>query len=435
MSDFGAFMKAKKGQEGKEEEKKKEPSKKAAPKPPKKPTPPKKEEPVDIEAETVEEETEETEEEQEDVEEPADDASPEEEISTDREDDTESAPQAPKAPAKKAAPSPPKAPSVPKPPSKKSAEPQPSIPPKSSATSTPASQPTPSMTWEQLAEQVQVSDFDDEYDSEGYGDKVSITVVGEKGDGKSTISLAFVGEDEKALVISYDRMAKANKYKMRYPQNLKIVDPMTLFDSSTSLRKRNSMALIYDYLVGVEEYVDGPRDGGLLSTHEPVDWIIHDGTDILMEICEMVMRAKHDLLPAQGVEWNLWKDRKYAIQDIYHKSLSLAKKGVIYTTYFDEKNYDEDITGQKKKKQIPKWMDIILHQTMHTFVAYTQAEGFFMYVAQSKSVKRDITKQTFDVTGVSYESDEIDKETGKKIWKMDFTKLYDVVEEIVREVF
>jgi hypothetical protein len=389
MSSFDAFLK-----------KKKDNGEKAAKKPKAEPE----SEPV-IEAETVDEESETSSEQS-------------------REDDTKE--EIPKPSPSKPIPKP----SVSKPESaatktKVSVAPKPPI-----AGAAPSSQSAP-YSYTDLASAVQISDFGDDYDSEGYGDKVSITVVGEKGEGKSTLALAFSGSK---LVISYDRMAKANKYKMRDPENIKIIDPMPIFDSSSATKKRDSMARIYEYLVGVEEYPNGPRVGGLLNEHEPVDWIIHDGTDILMEICEMVMRAKHDLLPAQGVEWNLWKDRKYAIQDVYHKSLSLARKGVIFTTYFDEKSYDEDITGQKKKKQLPKWMDIILHQTLHTLVPHTQGENFFLFVAQSKSVKKDVTRKTFDITGVSYESEEVD-EKGVKVWKMDFTKLYEAVEELEREVF
>lgn len=325
---------------------------------------------------------------------------------------------------------------TPKPP-KPAAPPKPAPKQKASAQSAPAPAapmpPSESYTASELQAAVQISDFGQSFEESDYGEKQSITVVGDKGGGKTTLALAFCGKKEKMLVISYDRMAIRNKYKMRYPDNIKVIDPMTLYDASSPIKKRDSMVKIFDYLVGVEEYVNGPRHGGLLVEHESVDWVVHDGTDILMEICEMVMRSRHELLPAQGVEWNLWKDRKDAIQDVYHKSLSLAKKGVIYTTYFTEKQLDEDITGQKKTKEMPKWMDIILHQTLHTFAVSAQAENFFLFVHQSKSVKKDVTKKTYDITGASFE--EKGKKKGEILYKMDFSKLYEVVEEIVREVF
>lgn len=368
----------------------------------------------------------------------ATDASEQEETVTDREDDNNSEAAPPQAPAKAAPkPSVPKPSSVPKPPTaekKDETSPQPataSAPKKIvPAELAPQSQV---YTPEELQAAVLVSDFGDEYKDTEYGGKQSMTVVGEKGAGKSTVAMGFCDEDETMLVISYDRMAVRNKYKMRYPQNIKVVDPMPLLDSTTPIKKRDSYVKIYEYLVGVEEYPNGPRRGGLLVEHEPVDWVVHDGTDILMLICEMVMRHRYDLLPSQGVEWNLWKDRKDAIQDLYNKSLTLAKKGVIFTTYFDEKRYDEDITGQKKTKEIPKWMDIILYQTLHTFVAHNQGENYFLYVHQSKSIKKDVSRKTFDITGTSFE--EVDKKTGETVYKMDFTKLYEVIEQIVREVF
>jgi hypothetical protein len=335
----------------------------------------------------------------------------------------------------------PEKPKVPKPP-KKAAPPPPKpniaeeVPAKTSAPA-PSSGPTPiaAYTYEELAEQVQVSDYGDTYDEDSYGGKESITVVGEKGSGKSTMALSFEG---KKLVISYDRMAIRNKYKMRDPENIKVIDPMTLYDASSPARKRDSMCKILEYLIGVEEYPEGPRNGGLLeemrANDERPDWVIHDGTDILMEICEMSMRKFYDLLPSQGVEWNMWKIRKSAIQDVYHKSLNLAKRGIIFTTYFTEKQMDEDITGQKKTKEMPKWMDIILHQTLHTIVVFVQGENFYLRVQQSKSVKKDVTGQVFDVTGVAYESDEVDPKTKEKIWKLDLEKLYEVVDKLDREV-
>lgn len=329
----------------------------------------------------------------------------------------------------------PPAPSSSKPPKPKATPAPPTVAPSKSSAPTPSSESTPAPevhTSKDLHDAVQVSDFGDAYEDSEYGGKQSITVVGEKGAGKSTLALAFPGTK---LVISYDRMALRNKFKMADPENIKVIDPMPLLDVSSPIRKRDSYVKIYDYLVGVEEYPNGPRSGGLLSEHEPVDWVIHDGTDILMLICEMVMRWRHELLPTQGVDWTLWKDRKNAIQDVYNKSMTLARKGVIYTTYFTDKQLDEDITGQKKTKEQPKWMDIILYQTLHTFVVNTQGENFFLFIHQSKSIKKDVSRKTFDITGTSYESDEIDSKTKEKIWKLDLTKLYDVVNQIVREVF
>lgn len=427
MSAFDTFLKKKKGKKGQEEKPKKE-----APKPPKKPT--KKEvakKREELGAEVVSEEAAEAIIEHEASEEKSEDR---------REDAAEEAEKAPDKPPKaekKAAkaptpPKPPKPPTPPKPAAAKETSAKPSAPAPSSG-----STPSAEYTAEELQKAVQISEYGADLDTSTYGGKESITVVGDKGGGKTTLALAFPG---KKLVISYDRMAIRNKYKMRDPENIKVIDPMTLYDASSPLRKRNSMVKIFDYLVGVEEYPDAPREGGLLDTEKldaekRPDYVIHDGVDILIEICEMVMRHRYDLLPAQGVEWNWWKVRKDAIQDVYHKSLTLAKKGVIYTTYFTDKQFDKDITGMKTTKELPKWMDIILHQTLHTFAVSAQGENFFLFVHQSKSVKKDVTKQTFDITGVSFESDEVNPDTKEKLWKMDFTKLYDVVEKIVREVF
>jgi hypothetical protein len=354
-------------------------------------------------------------------EEAAVDASEKKETKSDREDDTEkkATKGKPLKPAKK--------PSVPKPPKAKETDtPSPSTPKPSPAVA--ESTPREVYTSEDLRAKVLVSDFGGSPDDSGYGGKVSITVVGDKGGGKSTLALSFTGTK---LVVTYDRMTEYNKFKMRDPNKIKIIDPMPLLDSTTPLRKRDTYVKIFDFLVGVEEYPNGPRHGGLLDTHEQVDWVIHDGTDILMTICEMVMRHRNDLLPSQGVEWTLWKERKDAIQAVFNKSLTLAKKGVIFTTYFTEKQLDEDITGQKKTKEMPKWMDIILYQTLHTFVAQSQQDNYFLFVQQSKSIKKDVSRRTYDITGTPTE----EEVKGETVYGMDFTKLYEVIERIEREVF
>jgi hypothetical protein len=99
-----------------------------------------------------------------------------------------------------------------------------------------------------------------------------------------------------------------------------------------------------------------------ISKHQP-DWIVIDGTEIVQEICEMLMRKRHDIKPYSGIEnRNIWKERRQFMDSIFRKAMDSCKKGVVYTTYCknDELVREGEIVSNTK---IPKWVDTLLYET------------------------------------------------------------------------
>jgi hypothetical protein len=124
-----------------------------------------------------------------------------------------------------------------------------------------------------------------------------------------------------------------------------------------------------------------------------------DGLEILIEMCEMKMRYDRKLQPFEAFS-NLgyWKDRKMNIRAVNEACYSACAKGVVYTTYIDK---DEIVNNATlvKKKDVPKWMDIIMYET--DAVVKTQIDDttgkFMLYVISSK-IRRFKTGDVLDVT-------------------------------------
>lgn len=230
--------------------------------------------------------------------------------------------------------------------------------------------------------------FDFEYEPETASGKEGIVFFGQKGTGKT--SAAFLMDGSKT-VLSFDGKSLRVKELMR-PDDKNI----TVFDTRKYISHwKNQMTEGGKKTI---EYV-------LFLLHETekrggCDWVIIDGLEMLIESAEMAMRFDHKLGPFDGVNMSYWKDRKMNIRAIHDAAFACAKKGVIWTSYIDK---DEIVNNATlvSKKEVPKWMDIVMYET--DAVVKTQIdtiggkEKFRLYVISSK-IRRFKTGQVLDVT-------------------------------------
>jgi len=179
-----------------------------------------------------------------------------------------------------------------------------------------------------------------------------VTIYSHKGHGKTDAALSFPG---KICAISFDRKTKSVALK-RYPnKEIHVWDGCKYYDESSPELKIQSADTDFTYLNILLDKV--------IRSHNP-DWIVIDCTEVLHEICEMVMRYRNGLMPFQGIaNRNLWKERKMYLRQIHNLATSIAKKGVIYTLYPGEndiKIVDGEIVD---RTEIPKWIDIVMRET------------------------------------------------------------------------
>jgi len=128
--------------------------------------------------------------------------------------------------------------------------------------------------------------------------------------------------------------------------------------------------------------------------------VVIDGAQIFQQICEWTMRHRHNLGPFDGIaNLNLWKERRMYIRQIHNKALTLAKRGIIYTTYVEK---DEVIIKGEvvTRKDTPAWIDVLIYET--DYVLYTSHDEskktYHVRVVSSKNDKRVRSGAEFDVT-------------------------------------
>lgn len=184
--------------------------------------------------------------------------------------------------------------------------------------------------------------------------KLIATIVGEKGDGKTTIAMTFPG---KIFALSYDhkteRVAKQFvRLGLKKQEDIHVANPMK-------------------YRFG---FVDDQCAAGYLNTLEAVkilgniepgkwDFILFDGTEIMIKQAEMKMRYENNIPPNAGIaNRSLWNDRRMTLQRLYDMAHKIANVGVIFTAYWDYAD-DSDDNGKEAKKKNPKWTDVVKHET------------------------------------------------------------------------
>lgn len=230
-----------------------------------------------------------------------------------------------------------------------------------------------------------------EYEPEKESGKEGILFFGQKGSGKTSGAYLLPGPK---VVLSYDgKSLRAQRTVRPNDDSITVLDARKYVTHIKAKMTEGGRKTI-DYTIWLLEEVR--KRGGC-------DWVVIDGLDILIEAAEMAMRYDHKIGPLDtfaNLGW--WKDRKINLRIVHETAFSVAKKGVIWTTYVDK---DEIVNNATlvKRTDIPKWMDIIMYDTDAVVKTYTeQIEGkthFKLHVVSSK-IPRFTTGDVLDVTNV-----------------------------------
>jgi len=217
-------------------------------------------------------------------------------------------------------------------------------------------------------------------------------IYGFKGNGKTELALSFEG---KIAVISFDRKTTQIK-ELRYDGDERI----TVFDGIRYLNQ-NTTELWMESAEKSFRYINKLLEGPIKEMRP--DHIVIDGTEIFIrDICEMNMRWQENLKAFEGfANLNLWKERNMFANQVHNLCLKLAKKGVIYTAYINDKKIKIVGGNIVEQRREPKWAANI--KTQVGTVIYVESEQtedgkiFWATVESSKTpemktgVKVDIT--------------------------------------------
>ncbi|MEM4066477.1 MAG: hypothetical protein QXV17_06435 [Candidatus Micrarchaeaceae archaeon] len=218
-------------------------------------------------------------------------------------------------------------------------------------------------------------------------------IFGDKGVGKTTAALTLPGTHG---VISLDRKSK------------RIKDQLVLRDPTAAQRIH-----IYD---GVR-YMTGNRDTltedafvtlkyivKLLNDMPPVDWVTIDATEVLLNICELVMRYVNKLEPFAGFkELSLWKQRNAYVKEIHRLAYSKARIGPIYTAYSVTASRLTE-KGLEVTDEVPRWVDEIKYESDIVIKITQRLHGDNKTASQFATIvssKIDTMLKTGDVIDIS----------------------------------
>jgi len=220
-------------------------------------------------------------------------------------------------------------------------------------------------------------------------DKEVYTFYGNKGVGKTAGALSFGG---KRVVLCFDGKTYRVK-KLLYASDPSIIvinaaEHYTHDKEKMTEAGSNSHAFVMFCLAEVAKLGD-------------VDWVIFDGLEVFIEIAEMKMRYDNKLGPFQAFpNLSLWKDRRVNIRVAHEAALKAAKLGIIYTTYTEK---DELVEEGKtvRKKDVPKWIDIIMQETdvvLHCDTMDIDGETHFVAHIVTSKLPRFETGSLVDLT-------------------------------------
>jgi hypothetical protein len=234
------------------------------------------------------------------------------------------------------------------------------------------------------------AEYDFEFEPVTTGGKEGIVFFGHKGSGKTSAALLLEGS---IAVLSFDgKSLRAKEMTQPGRKDIEVYDAKK-YVSHWKHQLTESANKNFAYVMFLLENIE--KRGG-------VDWVLIDGLEILIEMAEMKMRHDRKLQPFEAFSnLGFWKDRKMNIRAVYDACYRACNKGIVFTTYIDK---DEIVNNATliKKKDVPRWMDIIMYET--DAVVKTQiddVEGqqrFRLYVISSK-IKRFDTGAVLDVTG------------------------------------
>jgi len=235
--------------------------------------------------------------------------------------------------------------------------------------------------------------------------KTVFMIYGLKGHGKTSLAFSFPGS---IVCLSFDRKSAAIKAELGR-KDIRVFDAVEYMDYSSPIEWLKTAEITFEYINKIFDYIET----------SPPDWIVIDGSELFEQICEMVMRYRNNLMPFQGVaNRNLWKERRMYIRQIHHRALSIAKKGLIWTTYTDK---DEIVVDGElvAKKDVPRWIDAIMTETDVVIrVRSTPSDtgmSFWMEVESSKrwfiptGLKLDVTLPRKNDGRLDYEKSPIRK--------------------------
>lgn len=226
-------------------------------------------------------------------------------------------------------------------------------------------------------------------EKEDGGGKEGIVFFGQKGSGKTSGAFMLPGTK---FVLSFDRKSLRAKNTMRPEDKTIEVFDAVKYVSHLKNKVTESAAKNFEYVLFLLE--ECRKRGG-------VDWVVIDGLDILIEMCEMKMRYDNKLGPFQAfATLGLWKDRKLNIRAIHETAYSVASKGVVWTTYADK---DEIVNNATlvRRTDVPKWMDIVMYDTdavIKTVVEHKEGKARFRLEVISSKIARFKTGDIIDVT-------------------------------------
>lgn len=220
--------------------------------------------------------------------------------------------------------------------------------------------------------------------------KIVVTIWGEKGSGKSSTALGLSGL-KCALSFDYKTQTiKENFYKN--DDSVKVYDAVAYFTKDLDFYLESSEVTL-DYVMFLLDNIKKMNP----------DWVIIDGLEIVTNVAEMVMRKRHGLRPYQGIaNMSVWRERRQILDAIHRKAMGCVKKGVVYTTYFEDKKVIEDgaiITS----RQVPKWVDTVLYVTdviLHVETEVKKGEPKTYVKVNSSKVPGFLkTGEIIDITG------------------------------------
>lgn len=227
------------------------------------------------------------------------------------------------------------------------------------------------------------------FEEAGISDKIVITFYGEKGAGKTTTAMTLPGT--KSVLCLDNKAQMVHKHILNNDKSVKVYDASKYY-SKTPKTYLSSAETTYEYIIFLLDNI----------AKNPPDWIVVDGTEILHEVCEMLMRKHQDIRPYAGIaNPNVWKERRQLMDSIFRKAVNSCKKGVVYTTYCknDELIEDGNVVSNKK---IPKWIDTLLYETdVVVFVENKHEKGasrILVRVDSSKIPNILKTGQVLDLT-------------------------------------
>jgi hypothetical protein len=239
------------------------------------------------------------------------------------------------------------------------------------------------------------------------------TIDGEKGTGKTGTYLDFPYPS--GLAFSFDY--KVNRILQQRPErkeHWRVIDALAYYDVGESVITASG-ARTHDYLLQVlRTYDPDPRVRATIPKErwrEPVNMVVFDGIEMLSEVEEMRMRARHNLKPFEAFsQRGYWKTRRLGVRELiraaqracarpagepraltfvtYPKRIDIVKDGVLIET-----------------REPPNWYDMIEKETdlwLRCQRTEDPIKGAKFFVTVMTSKFKSFPEKRYEVTGKSF---------------------------------